>query len=69
MSITERIESALRERRILRHCREAIARTKAKDGVGARVAFKRMSLEIEARTPEQVARMERARQLEARQIG
>lgn len=69
MSIIERIESAMRERRIMAHAREAIACSKAKDGIGARIAFARMSNEIKARTPEQVARMERARRLEARQHG
>lgn len=69
MSIIERIQSARRERRIRRFCREAIAKTRAGDAMGARVAYRRMSLELEARTPEQVARMERARGLEARRHG
>jgi GTP-binding protein LepA len=42
---------------------------KTGDGVGSRIAFMRMSREIEKRSPEQVARMERAKRLEARKQG
>lgn len=66
MSILERIESAMRELRIIRHGREAIRLANAKDSIGSRIAFARMSNEINARTNEQIARMKRARRLEAR---
>ena len=69
MSMIERIESALRERRILTLGRAAIACQRKGDRLGARVYYQRMAREIEARTPQQVGRMERARRLEARQIG
>lgn len=69
MSLAERVESALREHRILRHCREAVACQRAGDGAGARIAWARMSLEIGKRTPEQVARMERAQSLHRRAHG
>jgi hypothetical protein len=55
MSLAERFASALREQRILRHCRAAIAAQRSGDGTAARVAWQQMSQEIEARTPEQVA--------------
>jgi hypothetical protein len=69
MSLAERFASALREQRILRHCRAAIAAQRAGDGVAARVEWQQMSQEIEARTPEQVARMERSKRLERRANG
>lgn len=68
MNLRERIESFLRERRIRRLCREAIRLTKT-DPTGARVAFRRMSIEIERRTPQQIERMERAQRLERRKQG
>lgn len=61
--ILERITSALRERRITRLGRQAIRANKAGDGLAARIAFLRMSREIERRTPAQVERMERAQRL------
>lgn len=69
MNLIERIASAMRERRILRHCREGIALQRAGDPVGARVAFRRMQLEKDARTDAQRSRMERAQRLERRTHG
>lgn len=68
-ALRERIASALRERRILRLCRQAIRHAKRGNGIESRVAFLRMSAEIGRRTPAQVARMERVRGLERRRHG
>ena len=61
--ILERITSALREIRITRMGREAVSCAATGDSVGARVAWLRLSREIERRTPQQVERMERAQAL------
>lgn len=66
MSITERFQSWRRERRITRLCRQACRLQRTGDGVGSRVAFMRMSREIEQRTDEQIERMDRTRRLERR---
>jgi hypothetical protein len=59
----EPITSRLRERRILRYCREATGHMRAGRSVDGRVAFNRMKIEVNRRTPRQIARMERARNL------
>ena len=69
MSILERIQSTLRERRITAHARAAMRAQRQGDPVAARVSWLRMSREIEQRTPEQVVRMERDRRLERRRQG
>lgn len=66
--ILERFTSWRRERRIRRLCREAI-RLQRIDPMASRSTFLRMSLEIEKRTPQQVVRMERDRNLERRRQG
>lgn len=58
--IPQRIADYLRERRIKalnRECRDHMAAGRSDEG---RLAFQQMSLEIKARSPQQVARMERA---------
>lgn len=66
MNLLERLDSALRERRITRLGRKAIRHAAKGERLDSRIAFLRMSREIEQRTPEQVLRMERARRLERR---
>lgn len=61
--LLEPITSRLRERRILRHCREATGHMRAGRRLEGRIAFNRMQNEVKARTSRQIARMERARNL------
>lgn len=64
--IPQRITDYLRERRIRRmacECKRLMAAGRSDEG---RIAFQQMTLEIRARSPEQVARMEQAKGLEPR---
>ena len=61
--IPQRITDYLRERRISalgRECRSHMAAGRSDEG---RAVYQQMTVEIKARSPEQVARMERARDL------
>lgn len=62
-NLLEPITSHLRERRILRHCREATRHMRAGRSLEGRIAFNRMKNEVNARTSRQIDRMERARNL------
>ena len=59
MSLVQRYRDYLRERRIARLRREATAHINARQGDQARDAVRLMTDEINARSPQQVARMER----------
>ena len=61
--IVERLTSAVRELRITRMGREAVRLAALGDQLGSRVAWLRLTREIERRTPQQVERMERAQAL------
>ena len=63
MSLIQRINDYLRERRIARLRREATAHVSARRADSARAAMVRMAAEINARSPQQVARMERKKGL------
>lgn len=64
--IPQRIADYLRERRIRVLARETSDHMAAGRTDDGRLAFQKMSAEIRARSPEQVARMERAMGLDMR---